>query len=241
MDLTLIGGLTGLALLDSTSVGTLLLPLAMLIQSRVRPAIVLTYLATIAAFYWLLGVGLLTGAGWLRAQWAAIEASRVLDWIQLVVGVGMLVGSFWPDTAWGKRRAAAREADGSAHPRGGRWRARLVSAEASPGRVAGVAMAAGLVEAGSMLPYLGAIALIEGSGVSRGAGVGMLAAYVMVMCLPALVLLGLRLATAARVEPLLARIEARLSRHASGALWWVVGILGFFVARDALWRLGWIG
>ena len=48
--------LAALALVDSTSFGTLGIPVYMLVQPRVRVAALLGYLATIAGFYWLLGV-----------------------------------------------------------------------------------------------------------------------------------------------------------------------------------------
>lgn len=61
------------------------------------------------------------------------------------------------------------------------------------------------------------------------------------MCLPVLILLGLRVGLADRVAPTLERIEAWLTRHTGGAIWWVVGILGFFLAADAATRLGLFG
>ena len=234
MTIAILAGLTGLALVDSTSMGTLVLPLWMLAHPRLRASRVLLYLATIAAFYWLIGLGLLLGASALADRWAAIGDSQVTNWVQLVIGVGMLVGSFWPDTPWGKRRAAQRGAGG----RAAGWRDRVVGDAARPATVIGVALLAGLVEAASMVPYLGAIGLLSTSGISTFAALATLAGYVVVMCLPALVLLGLRLAFAERTAPMLTRLTDWLSRHTGGAIWWIVGILGFLLAGDAITRLG---
>ena len=64
-----VAGLAGLALVDSTSFGTLVLPLMMLLAPQVRTRNVVVYLCTIAVFYFGVGVALLAGA---RAAIAAI-------------------------------------------------------------------------------------------------------------------------------------------------------------------------
>ena len=60
MSLPDVGVLAGLALLDSTSTGTLTIPAVMLLQPRVRFSRILGYLATISLFYWGLGLALAT-------------------------------------------------------------------------------------------------------------------------------------------------------------------------------------
>lgn len=54
-------GLAGLALLDSLSVGTLVIPVLMLLSPRVRAGSVLRYLSALAAFYFAIGLVLLAG------------------------------------------------------------------------------------------------------------------------------------------------------------------------------------
>ncbi|CCH73180.1 conserved membrane hypothetical protein [Nostocoides australiense Ben110] len=234
MTLAVVAGLIGLALVDSTSLGTLVMPVWMIAHPRLRPSRVVLYLATIALFYWALGLALLLGASALTARWEEIGASRTTSWVQLVIGVGMLVASFWPDTPWARRRARERASGG----REAGWRGRVTGADARASTVVTVALLAGLVEAASMVPYLGAIGLLSTSGLTAPASGAVLAVYVAVMCLPALVLLGLRLGLAERVTPLLTRLESWLTTHTGGAIWWVVGILGFFLAADAVTRLG---
>lgn len=227
--------LVALALVDSTSFGTLVIPLLMLLQPRIRAGRIVLYLATIGTFYWLLGLALLGGMD-VAAGWAtSLESSRTVDWVQLVVGAAMLLGGFWPDTPWAKRRAAERMASGG---RRQRWSDRVLGAEASPRVVVMTALAAGLVEAASMLPYLGAIGIITASSLHTTAQAGVLAGYVAVMTLPALLLLGLRLALGARVAAPLSRVGELVGRATSGAIWWVVGIAGFLLAADAVQRLG---
>nr|BFE73705.1 hypothetical protein GCM10020092_070060 [Actinoplanes digitatis] len=59
------------------------------------------------------------------------------------------------------------------------------------------------------------------------------------MIVPALLLLAARLAAGDRVTPLLTRISDWMVN--SNALAWIVGIVGFLLARDAAFRLGLIG
>ncbi len=122
--------LGGLALVDATSVGTLVLPLLMLVQPRVRAGRVLLYLATIAVFYFALGLALLVALDRLVALVAAIEGNRAIDVVQLVVGVGLLAGSFWPDLPAVKRK---REAGPAVGGRRASWRERLLGPSARPG------------------------------------------------------------------------------------------------------------
>jgi hypothetical protein len=58
------------------------------------------------------------------------------------------------------------------------------------------------------------------------------------MVLPALVLLAARLVARNAVEPVLRRINDWMVKNAASTTGWVLGIVGFLVARDAAWRLG---
>lgn len=237
MELAALGGLAVLALVDSTSFGTLGVPVWMLVQPRLRAAAVLTYLGVIAAFYWALGLVLLGGAEGLRgrsrsiAEWAD---SRPVVIAQLVIGVGLFLLSF----AFGRKQAERRRARrGGAPTRMQRWTARAVGPDATLGTVASIALGAGVVEAASMLPYVAAIGILLASGAPFAANAGLLAAYVVVMVLPALVLLALRLALQDQVSPLLERINAWLQRNKDEMFAWVLGIVGFLLARDGFARL----
>lgn len=240
MATTAILTLAGLALIDSTSIGTLVLPLLMLVHPRVKADRVLVYLGTIVAFYLALGITILLVGDAVASAVSSVDGSRALDRVQLVVGLGLLIGSFWPDTPWAK--AAARERAESGRPaRAQRWVDTIVTGEGRVATVVGVALLAGLVEAASMLPYLGALALIGASGVPLAAQVGILGLYNLVMVVPALVLLGARLALRSRADAPLERVAGWIGERVGGAIWWVVGIAGFFLAADAVTRLGLLG
>ncbi len=171
MDVGTMGGLAVLALIDSTSFGTLALPLIMLARPRVAVRPYLFYLLVISGFYAALGVALLAG----------------------------------PD--------------------------------ADLRVVAGVALAAGLVEAASMVPYLGAVGILAGARLPWPFAVATLLAYVVVMALPALLLLCARLAVGDRAFGPLQRLKAWIERNADDTLAWILGIVGFLLAADAAGRL----
>ncbi len=236
MGTTALLALVGLALVDSTSVGTLVIPVLMLAHPKVRARRVMLYLATISVFYFALGIGLLAGANLLADAWGSLEGNHFVDWAQLVVGALMLGGSFWPDTPWAKQARARRESAGRPS-RASRWAEAMTGDESGPSMTLGIALVAGLIEAASMLPYLGAVALIASSDLGFPARITVLAVYVLVMALPALVLLGVRLAAHNLLTPWLERLSAWLGGRVGGTLWWVVGILGFLLLADAAGRL----
>ena len=235
MDLELLA-LLPLALVDSTSVGTLLLPVwFLLVPGRVQARRLLVFLGTIAGFYLLVGLALLTGAEALRDRAAQLAGSPALAVLQLLLGASLVVLAF----LMGRRR----DGEGARRPgRVLRWRDRAMSAGedgagGGTGVLVGLALGAGLLEVATMLPYLAAVGLLSASDLDAAARAGLLTGYCLVMVLPALALLGLRLGAARWVQPLLVRVGAWLERSGAEATAWVVGIVGFLLARDAVGRL----
>jgi Sap-like sulfolipid-1-addressing protein len=230
LSIALVGSLVVLALLDSTSIGTLFVPIVlMLVPGRPR---ILGYLVTIAGFYLVLGVVIMLGAGSLFDRFGDALDSRPAYWTQLVLGVGLFVLSFRFDP---KRRAAKGRSPAAD------WTGRVQRATGSTRTLVTLALTAGLIEVATMFPYLGAIALVAGAGLDPLLGVAVLAGYCVVMVLPALVLLAVRVALSERITPLLTRINGWFEKHAMGATGWILAIVGFLVARDAAFRLGFFG
>lgn len=229
----LLGALALLALVDSTSFGTLLIPTWLLLApGRLRPGRILAYLATVAGFYLIIGVVLLSIAAAALPQLMTLAATPAFLWVQLVVGVTLLVGSFF---IGGRRK---RTGPG----RFARWRERAVTDVAGEGGsllpLMGLAVAAAAVEVASMLPYLVGIGLLSTSEFDPVTRLLVLVGYCIVMVLPALVLLALRVAAARAMERPLARIGAWMERNAAETTGWIVGILGFLLARAAAAELG---
>lgn len=229
MTLELLLTLAALALVDSLSVGTLLIPVFFLIAPRLRAGRLLVYLLTIAGFYLVVGLLLLWGA---TAALAALQNSVdpvVGSVVQLVAGTTLLLVAIAMPT---KPRDP-----GSEPGRLARWRDRALNGS-GPGTLIGVALVAGALELATMVPYLGAVGLLTAAPVDDAARVGMLAAYCLVMIAPALVLLVLRIAARRLVEPALARFGAWLERTGAENTAWILGIVGFLLARGAANDLG---
>ncbi|MFD3517640.1 GAP family protein [Streptomyces sp. NPDC058657] len=231
MNSGLLLSLTGLALLDSVSIGTLFVPVwLMLSPARVGTSRIVVYLGSIAAFY--LGVGLLVvlGADAVFSAASEVLESRTALWIQLVAGVALFLLSFRFAPRKGEAKSAQKDA-------AGRWHARTEARSSSVLWIVGLALLAALMEVATMLPYLGAIGLLTTSGLAGASVVALLAGYCLIMVLPATLLLLAWTVARDRTRPLLDRLGAWLSQRADGALGWVLGIVGFLVARDAAARL----
>lgn len=219
MTLGLVAALAGLALLDSTSIGTLFIPIwLMLTPGRLRLARFGVYLGTITVFYFVVGILIVVGA----SQVIDHLDNDVALWIQLVIGVFLFAVSFRFDS---KKKSNT-----------GKWQDRI-NANGSSAALAGIALLAGVVELATMLPYLGAIGMMSASGL-KPAQIGLLlAGYCLVMIVPAVLLLGGRLALRDRIEPLLTRISTWFAKNGASTTGWILGIAGFLVARDAVARL----
>jgi len=225
-----LAGLAGLALADSTSFGTLVLPLMMLLAPQVRVRNVMVYLVTIAAFYFAVGVALLVGtSAAIAAVGPALESTTAYV-VQLVLGVALFAVSFVVDP---KAQARRRDRRGLAPKEPGQWRQRALGPDASVGVVMSVALLAGLIEVASMLPYLAAVGIIVAATLPFGEQLAVLGAYVAVMVAPALALLAVRRAAGPRMEPRLQRMEQWISRHTANATAWVLGAIGVLLALDA--------
>ena len=235
MDLALAGSLVVLALIDSTSFGTLLIPIWLLLNpGRIRPLRMLIYLTTIAIFYFLVGMLITIGATRFVEPLTALMQTPVIRWAQLIIGVGLFVWSFFIDSKKARQRRAANPGG-----RFSRWRERAMGGSSLlPTGLIILALGAASVEVATMLPYLAAIGLINTTGMSFVQIGGTMAGYCLVMITPALVLLAARLLARQRVEPTLQRISAWMVKHAAGTTAWVVGIVGFLLARDAIVQLG---
>lgn len=156
MNAALLGSLVVLALIDSTSFGTLGVPLVLLLASeRAMTSRLMLYLGTIAAFYFLVGL----------------------------------------------------------------------------------ALTAGVIELATMVPYLAAIGLMTTADLPAAKWLVLLAGYVIVMILPALLLLIIRLAARDWAEPKLQRLRAWITKHAATAVSWTIAIVGIMLALNAVGHL----
>ncbi|MFI6095152.1 GAP family protein [Lentzea sp. NPDC051213] len=219
MTLGLVAALAGLALLDSTSIGTLFIPIwLMLTPGRLKLGRFGVYLGTITVFYFVVGVLIVLGA----SQVIDHLDTKIALWIQLVIGVILFAVSFRFDS---KKKTDT-----------GKWQDRI-NANGSVATLAGLAVLAGVVELATMLPYLGAIGMMSAADLDPGQIGLLLAGYCLVMIVPAVLLLGGRLAVRSRIEPFLNRVSTWFAEKGASTTGWILGIAGFLVARDAVVRL----
>ncbi|MEI3843329.1 MULTISPECIES: GAP family protein [unclassified Microbacterium] len=282
-----------LALLDGLSVGTLLIPVFLLLSpGRVRVGRILLYLGAITAFYLVVGLLFLWGLVNLVDVAADFFASTPGMILRLVVGAGLLIGSFFipgskkkeatvavpttasasslesagadrPLTGFRPSVSDATAPPGSAYappppvalsgsagggnagaaegaaatPRPGRlvrWREKLLDPSTPPLTVIGVAIAAGLVEVATMLPYIVAMTMLADAGYGTPVRVAALAGYCLLMIAPALILLVLRIVAARQIEGPLRRLGDWLARTGGETTAWIVGIVGFLILRAAV-------
>ncbi|ASO21283.1 hypothetical protein FHR81_002253 [Actinoalloteichus hoggarensis] len=232
MTTALVLGLIGLALVDSTSIGTLFIPIWLLLApGRVRLGRFAVYLGTIVVFYFAAGLLVMVGAdaalGVIGALFASVDQT-ILRGVQLAAGIALLVLSFRMTSKHRKPKGPGRIT---------RWRERALTEEGSTPSLISLALAAAGMELATMLPYLAAIGLLVTSGIGWGGITLSLAAYCVIMVLPAVVLIGVRLVAHERIDPLLQRMNAWMTKNGNETLSWIVGIAGFLIAQNAVGAL----
>lgn len=243
-DTTSLGTLLVLALVDSTSFGTLLIPVWLLMTpGRVRVGRVLLFLLTVTVTYFVIGLALLAGATALIDSFNGLQSSDAFLIGQLAVGVGLFVISIWTDNKGARERAAERAANGEG--RISRWRAKAMGDGASSARSTAALMVlaatAVLAEVTTMIPYLAAIGIITVQGPGWPGDPALLAGYCLVMITPALALtFGRVIAHSALAGPL-SKLDRWLTRHAHSTAAWIIGIVGAILALRAISALEWIG
>ncbi|CEA07361.1 hypothetical protein BN1051_00673 [Arthrobacter saudimassiliensis] len=197
MSITLLGVLALLALIDSTSFGTLLIPIwLMMAPGRLRPGRVLFFLGVVAAFYLVLGLALAGGLRLIPWQDGGFELRTLFEerptaLILLAAGAGLLAWSFQLESKAKREKAARRAAEvhaagtrqvpGPAAPpaslpaaatplpgRLGRWRQRAVGQAGSGGTGA----LAGLALAAAGLEAASMLPYLAGIGLITTSGIG---------------------------------------------------------------------
>lgn len=239
--LPLPAALAVLALIDGLSVGTLLIPLFLLTApGRPKAMRFLLYLGTLTAFYFAIGV--LFTLGIVNAIDVAQEALETPagQWVLLLIGATLLTTGIVIGDRDVKRRKRASPDDPTAQgsARLVRWRDRLLDPAASRWAVVGVAIAAGVVEIATMLPYLIGMTMIADAPISMPERFTLLAGYCLVMIVPALLLIAARIVAARAVEKPLMRLTAWMQRTGAETTSWILGIIGFLIARSAFTELG---
>ncbi|WFP16357.1 GAP family protein [Citricoccus muralis] len=233
----LLVSLLGLALLDSTTVGTLLIPLWLLIAA-VAPRRILGYLGAVAGAYFLIGLALQLGFGAVLEAYRDALTSALSYQVQLVLGVLLVLTALvlWLRARRRTGQPAAPEQPGWLGTRIVRVRARI--AEGSTTTMLSLALAAVALEVATMFPYLGAIGLMTQHGPGFPATVLLLAGYCVVMVLPAAALVGARARWGTEFDEPLRWIEEQAgSSTARSASRWLLAAFGVVLAVNSAYTL----
>lgn len=230
------GTLLVLALIDSTSFGTMLIPVWLLMTAgHVRVARMALYLATVALSYFAIGLLIMFGADAFLDRYEDVLKSTAVLVIQLIIGIALFALSFRIDSKEARARAAERERTGGG--RLTRWRTRVMGESQATKTFSmalfWLAISAVAVEVASMLPYLAAIGIIATEGPSWPGNALILLAYCFVMIVPAVALTVGRIVADNKLRGPLARLEGWMTKNAAGATAWIVGIVGFVLAANA--------
>lgn len=208
----------GLALLDTLSPTTLGVSLFVLLSGVHRPARPLfAYLGTVAMFYFALGCALMFGLGAALGRLSHLADSPAVGWGMLVLGLTLFAYSWiMPTKKSTPRRPASLRTT----------------------TMIGLGLATGLLEAGTALPYLGAIGVMGTAGLAMTTWMPMLAAYNLVMVLPPVLLyLGHRI-FGRRLRPRLERWREKVESGSREALAWIIGIVGVILVLNGLQQAG---
>lgn len=239
----LFGILAVLALIDSTSFGTLLIPVWLLMApGRLRAGRILLYLGVVAGAYAVIGLILLGSL--------LMVGDDLLEWLSgmqqspaaLMGQAALAAGLIWfscrldPFTDAGKEKKRRREEARGSAGRVARFRERAVGQGAQGGRgpLLGLALAAVGLEIATLLPYVAGIGMVAAEDPGLPTAPGMILFYCLVMIVPALVLLTARIAAGQAVEQPLQKLEGFLSRHANGTIALILFLLGLWLGINAL-------
>ena len=221
-----------LALVDSTSLGTLVIPELLLVVGQGGALRIagrsLLYLAVIGLFYLLLGIALLAGLLPLLESFGPQLSAPAVMLVLAVGGVLLVIWSFRLDPKSVRRRGGDPEASAR------RWTDRARRASGRPGLLIALALLAGVIEAASMIPYLAAMGIIADTGIGLGGGALVLVGYCAVMILPGAVLCGVRAALGGRADAFLDRAHDWAVKNATSAFSWVVGIVGVIILLNTI-------
>ncbi|WGH92584.1 GAP family protein [Auritidibacter ignavus] len=200
----------GLALIDSTSLGTSLIPLWLLLTpGRLSKARIGSYLLTLTLAYFAMGLAVAAGAASLFnafQSWISSAPDALLVGGQTTIGA--LIITFGLTLLIRNVRGSAQDSGNALF----RWRNQAMTAGSSRGLVRLALLAFG-IEFATMVPYVGAIVAMTDAEMSWESIILWVFIYCAVMMAPAGILTVFRLALGHRIDPLLRRLDAWLERH----------------------------
>ncbi|AXR73848.1 MULTISPECIES: GAP family protein [Auritidibacter] len=231
----------GLALLDSTAFGTLLIPVWLtMAPGQFRFGRIATYLAVVALSYYAIGLALLLGADALFARYRSVFESEGFSWILVFIGaLAVMIGVFlmWRDRRRNRVRKAPKRGPGVLR----RIRDHIMQSESSGLKSASLmtslALTAVVLEVATMLPYLAAIGILVAQELSLWQSASLLALYCVVMIMPALLLALGRCFFPKTVSGPLTTLDELLSEQATSSSAGFTAIFGVVIAGIGIFEL----
>ena len=220
MELVLLVGIFGLAILDSINPSALLATGYLLKRApeEAKAVSVFAYVAGIFAFYFGVGVLLLLGLSFVVNELGAVFESRAAYYVQAAIGVALFIWSWIPPKPADEKRF---------HPKA-----------FGLGALFMLGVTVTLVEFVTALPYLGAITLLQETHMAFGLKIGVLFLYNVIFVLPPLGMLAFYRKNRQRFAAWQARRMAKNGGKPDDTLQWIVGAAGVLLFLNALSGLG---
>lgn len=215
MNLELLLMIGGLALLDTLSPATLGVTVYLLLTEKERlSSRLMIYLATVAAFYFSVGIAFMLGLDALLAAFSSILQNRIVSWVMLIIGGILFIASFY----YPKSKSSDLP----------RPKSKSISSMIALG------FTTSLVEVGTAFPYFAAIGLMSTSNLAVYQWLPILAGYNLIMVLPPFIVFVLHLLLGRVMHRPLEKLRLKLARHSGSAVSWIMCIVGLILIFNSL-------
>lgn len=215
MSIELLLSIGAMAILDTLSPATLAVTVYTLLTAKERMVRrLLTYLMTVAVFYFTVGVLLMLGLDAIFESFSRIFENKIINWGLLIVGGILFIWSFFIPT---KKTSQPRRPKSM-----------------SMGAMVGLGLTTSLIEVATALPYFAAIGIMTAAQLSIFQWLPLIAGYNLIMVLPPLILLGLHLVLGKWMKGHLEKLQDKLAQNSGSALSWVMSIVGIIMVLFAM-------
>jgi cytochrome c biogenesis protein CcdA len=205
----------GLALLDTLSPATLGVTVYLLLTEKERlSSRLMIYLATVAAFYFSVGIAFMLGLDALLAAFSSILQNRIVSWVMLIIGGILFIASFY----YPKSKSSDLP----------RPKSKSISSMIALG------FTTSLVEVGTAFPYFAAIGLMSTSNLAVYQWLPILAGYNLIMVLPPFIVFVLHLLLGRVMHRPLEKLRLKLAQHSGSAVSWIMCIVGLILIFNSL-------
>jgi len=205
----------GLALLDTLSPATMAVTLYLIVTDQKRlTRRLFVYLFTVAAFYFLVGVFLMTGMDLLIDTVSNIFQHKLVSWTVFSIGLLLFIASFYVPEK--KKREQPKPKSNS-----------LLAMVA-------LGFTTSLIEVGTAFPYFAAIGIMVTSDLSLFEWPLILAGYNFIMILPPLLIYSFYMVFRRWAVKPLEKLRKRLEGHSSSVLSWVMAIVGLLLIFNSV-------